>query len=131
MAERLFPNAWILATTHSPFVIGSASDAWIHPLRLEGGRATVDAPVPSARGRSYAAIVEGVMGVPEDFDVATELELAELRRLRTARLSGDVSAEASFVELAGRLGARSTELATLVGAELRQLRRALAVSGSP
>lgn len=125
MAERLFPNAQIIASTHSPFVIGSASDAWIHPFRLEGGRAVVDPPVPTQRGTSYPAIVDSILGITEEFDVDSEEKLGEFRALWRRRLGGDASVEPRMDALAAELCGRSEELATIVETERRELARRL------
>ena len=119
MVERLFPNAQIIASTHSPFVIGSASDAWIHPFRLEGDHAVVDPPVPSARGSSVAAILDQLMGVHEEFDVDSEEKLTRFRALWHQRLKGDEQIQPELESTASEL------LGTIVETELRELRRRL------
>lgn len=48
--QSLFPNAQIFLSTHSPFVVGSVSDAWVYPLRLVNGTAVCDEPQPSKAG---------------------------------------------------------------------------------
>ncbi len=127
MLERLFPNAQVVLSTHSPFVVNSATDAWIHRFRLSGGTATVDPPLPSRIGTSAAAVLEDVLGVDAEFDVETERHLAEFRRLRDRRLVGERVDDALAIEAAW-LRARGPELANLVEAEWRQLQRRLAVS---
>ena len=99
MAERLFPDAQIIATTHSPFVLSSASDAWIHAFRLEGGRVVVDPPRPGAQGMSYPAIMQELMGVPEEFDVDTEERLAAFRSLLRRWMQGEDSCIEKIDEL--------------------------------
>ena len=125
MAERLFPNAQIVASTHSPFVIGSASDAWIHPFRLEGAQAVADPPVRGPLGSSYPVILSGIMGVTEEFDIDTEGLLSRFRALWRARLGGDEAADAELQEVAQTLSARSQELHDIVTTGLRDLRRRL------
>lgn len=129
MAERLFPRAQIIASTHSPFVIGSAADAWIHPFRLEGGRAVVDPPMPTARGTSYPAIVDSILGVTEEFDVDSEEKLVEFRALWRRRLAGESAVLARMEVLATELGSRSEELANIVETERRELARRLRQGG--
>lgn len=126
MAERLFPNAQIIASTHSPFVIGSATDAWIHPFRLEGDHAAVGEPLPTARGTSYPAIVDSILGISEEFDIDSEALLREYRQLWHARLRGDASVEGRLQELVRELSARSQELTTIIGTEQRELLHRLA-----
>lgn len=125
MVERLFPNAQIIASTHSPFVIGSASDAWIHPFRLEGDHAVVDPPVPSAKGTSVAAILDQLMGVHEEFDVDSEEKLTRFRALWHQRLKGEKQVQPELESIASELRGRGAELGTIVETELRELRRRL------
>lgn len=126
VAERLFPNAQIIASTHSPFVIASASDAWIHAFRLEGGHAVVDPPLPSAHGSSYAAVLDSIMDIHQEFDQESEEDLAKFRALWRQRLSGDSAADPELNQIAATLRGRSEELAVIVDTELRELRHRLA-----
>lgn len=125
MVERLFPNAQIIASTHSPFVVTSASDAWIHGFRLQDGMAVVDPPLESAQGMSYPAALASILGVSEEFDVETEALLARFRGLWRRRVRGDAAAQAELDEVSELLCARGRELQTIVGIELRDLHRRL------
>lgn len=125
MAERLFPNAQILCSTHSPFVITSATDAWIHRFTLDHGRAQVEPPLPSALGTSIQAALDAVLGIREEFDVDTEAHLGQFRAAWHDRLHGDTAADTVLTDEANLLRARSYELATIVDTELRELRRRL------
>lgn len=129
MVETLFPKAQIIASTHSPFVIGSASDAWIHRFHVEGGVATADPPLPPANGTSYPVILDDLMGIHGDFDVETERDLAAFRTLWKRRVQGDVAAEPALAQAEATLAHRSRELAIIVGTEMRELRRRLADQG--
>lgn len=74
--ERLLPNAQIFMSTHSPFVIASASDAQMIWLS-ENGTVRDDLPTDSLRGFSYPAILE-LMGIDSLQDVETQRQLGEL-----------------------------------------------------
>ncbi len=126
VVERLFPNAQIIASTHSPFVIASASDAWIHRFRLEGGKAVVDAARPTAKGMSYPAILDDLMGVSEEFDVESLELLASFRELWTERLRGGPEVEPRLMEKVRALASRSLELESVVATEMHDLRKRLA-----
>jgi hypothetical protein len=122
MLERLFPAAQIFATTHSPFVIGSAKDASIHVFSVdEHGCATVAPPSPSALGHSVDAILRGLMGVSASFDPESEKMYADFRALWTARLTGDTSVDAELDAAHRALRDRSEELAALVDRDRREL----------
>jgi predicted ATP-binding protein involved in virulence len=80
MIERLFPNAQIFLSTHSAFVVGSASDATIVLLRSDG---TVSYEHNSRMGKSYTAIAEELMGVSSEFGIETEGLITEFEALKT------------------------------------------------
>lgn len=140
IVQRLFPKAQIFATTHSPFVVGSAADARIYPLvrnpdgttRLmspaevgQGGEGTLIAGLTSRKGLSYPAILRQVFGIKELFDLNTNEELKQFYALRNQVLSGDKTLpelERAAQELADRY---STEVQNVVMGELHQVRRRL------
>ena len=53
--QKLFPNAQIFISTHSPFVVGSVDGAWIHKLVKPNGDSQLAEgfPVLSEDARSY------------------------------------------------------------------------------
>ena len=122
VVERAFPNAQIIAATHSPFVIGSAADAWVHRLRIDGdGRVTVDPPIRAPLGTSQSEILRDLMGVTSEFDVASEQWLTELDAALTREDRSAVDG------LAARLTARGVELAEIAAYKIRTHRRARTV----
>ena len=56
IVQRMFPNAQIIASTHSPFVVASADDARIIALKVENGVASVESESDSQIGVSYSAV---------------------------------------------------------------------------
>jgi predicted ATP-binding protein involved in virulence len=127
--ERLFPNAQVIASTHSPFVIGSASDAWTHLFHIQDGEVIVDPPHSSVLGQSYPAIVSELMGIEEQFDVDSEEKLSEFKKLCEAAIKQDDSGKSRMEALAKELGERSIELRDIVSYELRRLKRLRGVTG--
>jgi predicted ATP-binding protein involved in virulence len=130
MAESLFPKAQIICSTHSPFVVGSASDASIHRFRLVDGRAGVDPPQPSALGSSISTVLDDVLGIRDEFDPDSQARLARFRELWRTRLAGDASVQGPLEQEAAVLRTRSLELSTIVETELRELRRRLTKAAS-
>jgi hypothetical protein len=122
--QALFPNAQIFLSTHSPFVVGSVSDAWVYPLRVVGGHAVCDAPLPSKAGESYGTILSEVFGVQE-FDLETEALLQRFHELKRQRLAGDDGVQPELDALAGQLQVRSVEIRDIVEHEIRQIARVL------
>ncbi len=88
-AQTLFPQAQIFAATHSPFVISSVNEGWIHIFRAdESGTVTVDKPIECSKGDTYLDVVEDILGVKEWYDPETEELLAKFRQTRDAVLAG-------------------------------------------
>jgi energy-coupling factor transporter ATP-binding protein EcfA2 len=67
--RELFPNARIYATTHSPFVVASAGEGYVFPIRPRkdhrvSGRVE---PMKLEPGQSLEWVVEEVFGAPSTF----------------------------------------------------------------
>jgi predicted ATP-binding protein involved in virulence len=127
MVARLFPNAQIIASTHSPFVVGSAGeDAHIIRFEVKGGRSTLD---PTKRGSqsgtSVSAVLAEVFGIKTEFDIDTEKALRAFDTARVRLLRGEAADRSEVDRLAHQLAARSEELADIMGMEMRQLERQL------
>jgi energy-coupling factor transporter ATP-binding protein EcfA2 len=124
MVEELFPRAQIIAATHSPFVIQSASDAFIHRLEVTGGTVRAET-VRGPLGESYPAVVRELMGLTTEFSVEVEARWFELRRLKDDVLAGR-RPRVEFDVAATRLAELGEEVHHLVAVEVRQLERQLA-----
>ncbi len=120
VVQRLFPNAQIFIATHSPFVVSSVHDAWVHTLDVQNGKAVLLETKPSFAGQSYLSAIEEIFGISSYFDVATERELQNFRDLRTKVLQGNAEYEQEFVERARMLANYGEELANIILLELKQ-----------
>lgn len=122
MVETLFPKAQIIAATHSPFVMHSASDAFIHRFELVEGRAVYAGCEQGPLGKSYVAVLRDLLGLETEFSPEVEKRFAALRELRTRVVAGD--ADMADFEVAARdLAELGEEIEQIVALELRQLRR--------
>lgn len=54
--QKLFPNAQIFVSTHSPFVVGSVSDAYVYKFKLEKGVSRLDSIEDSKAGSSVLLV---------------------------------------------------------------------------
>jgi energy-coupling factor transporter ATP-binding protein EcfA2 len=124
--QRTFPRAQIIASTHSPFVVGSAGDAHVIAFTVKDGAASVASIQPSQVGVSYSAVLRDIFGIKSEFDVETERMLAEFHAAKTRVLEGKLTDRAVVDRLARELAARGEELSAMLGFELRQLDRRLA-----
>lgn len=124
--QKTFPNAQIFVSTHSPFVVGSVSDAWVYKFQLlNNGNATLEKVEKSKAGSSYSLILDEIFGVAETFDEDTERAFREFYDCREKILQGHRDQLPTWLEQARGLMARGTEVAELVGMELRQMSRVL------
>jgi predicted ATP-binding protein involved in virulence len=125
IVQKLFPKAQIIASTHSPFVVGSADDAHIITFAIKDGKSAVEAVKPSQIGVSYSAVLRDIFGIKSEFDVETERMLAEFDAAKTSLLDGTAIDRAVLDELAHKLASRGEELSAMIGFELRQIDRRL------
>ncbi len=121
--QKLFRNAQIFVSTHSPFVVGSVDGAWIHKLVLKDSNSQAEPPRLSEDGESYQLILREVFDIDKRFGVGTEADLDQFNEQKKAILQRQTVDKAAFLELAKSLAVQSIELETIIGSELRQLSR--------
>jgi predicted ATP-binding protein involved in virulence len=125
LVQRVFPNAQIIASTHSPFVVASVDDARIITLGFQGRSSVVTSVAAPQIGTSYTAVLRSVFGIDSEFDIDTEQTFAKFHDAKRRLLAGEDAARAEVDQLAEKLAHRSEELRELVALELGQLRRQL------
>jgi len=125
VVQKLFKNAQIFISTHSPFVVGSVDDAWVHRfVKKDGYSVLAGEPILSEDAKSYDYILEEIFGIKERFGVEVERKLAEFQQLKKEILKDNEKADvAYFRKLAEELAVQSVELESIIGMELRQLKR--------
>jgi predicted ATP-binding protein involved in virulence len=131
LVQRMFPNAQIIASTHSPFVVGSMADGRIITLGFEGGSAVLKDEAKPQLGVSYSAVLRSIFGIESEFDVDTEDKLRQFHDARRRLLIGEEAARSEVDQLADVLVHRSEELREIIALELGQLRRQLALRAAP
>jgi predicted ATP-binding protein involved in virulence len=123
MLQTLFPKAQVFLATHSPFVVASADDAWVHRLEFEGDRVVAREPLPSRVGFSYQAVLQEIFHT-DQFDPESERLLRAFYDLQTKVLRG----ESDYSELEGAalaVARRGVELDVIVRHELLTTRHRL------
>lgn len=126
VVQKLFKNAQIFVSTHSPFVINSVDGAWIHSLKLEGNKAINIEPVKSEDGRSYRYILRTIFGIDKEFGGEAQKQLDEFYKLRNIILAEKNGAEVDrkiFNQLIKKLEKQGKEIETIVSLELIQLQK--------
>ncbi len=124
--QALFPRARVVASTHSPFVVNSIADGFLHVLeRDDDGSILARTAERAEPGSSVHAILAEVLGVREEFGEDVEPKLADLIALRDRCLRGE-QVRAELDALADDLRNFGTEVGSLVDYHLRVLDRRLA-----
>lgn len=123
-AQALFPNGQFFVATHSPFVISSVNEGWIHVLRADAeGVVHFEKARECSKGDSYIEIVEEVLGVKEWYDPETEALLKDFRQTKDAVLDGRSEREPELHEKAKGIAERGDSLSDMIGGEMRQFER--------
>ncbi len=121
MVEMLFPNAQIFMTTHSPFIVGSATDASIITLGRHGEEAIV---VESQIGESVQVILHDILRVSSEYDIETQQQIAKFDSLKAAVLRSEAEYQ-QLTELATEIAARSESLDNALRLQLDRVRSSL------
>ncbi|MBS1811511.1 MAG: AAA family ATPase [Acidobacteria bacterium] len=121
--QKLFSNAQIFLTTHSPFVVNSVDGAWIYELKVKEGKAYLGEVTQSKSGTSYQNVLREVFDIDEDFGAPAQADLDKFYQSRDAILQGDEVNETAFLRLAKKLAQQGVELQNIVIFELRQLNK--------
>jgi predicted ATP-binding protein involved in virulence len=86
VAERLLPNAQLIVSTHSPFVVQSASDACVVKLGERGAPAEV---LGSQSEATFDAVLADVLGMRADqFAIELQRKVEAFKKLRDDVLRG-------------------------------------------
>jgi len=127
--QSLFVNAQIFITTHSPFVVGSCDNVWIHNLKENSDYIK---PVLSEDSKSYETILNEIFGINERFGQDVEVKLREFKLLRQKIFNDKTISEESNIELQKLVSyfnnQQSIEIQSIIGSELKQIERLLNVN---
>ena len=123
--QKLFKNAQIFISTHSPFVVGSIDNAWIYKFeKVDGYSKLAGSPILSEDGKSYRMVLEEVFNVNKQFGIAVEIQLDRFYTLKNAILNGSIEENRrEFSDLAKNLANQSNELENIIGMELMQIKK--------
>jgi predicted ATP-binding protein involved in virulence len=121
VVQKLFKNAQIFVSTHSPFVVNSVDDAWVYKLELDDkGKATVAPPIRSEDGYSYSHVLSEIFGIDKEFGGQAQEDLDKFYAMIR---NGKKIDEKELLRLAKSLAGQTEELNAIVQIELRQLSR--------
>ena len=131
VVQKLFKNAQIFITTHSPFIVNSIDGAYIYELKLDAeGKCKVELPIGIS---DTAKSIDEVLN--EVYDIEPTQMYGEPRTIEIEDFQKDIEKaykkeadfdKKEFLNKAKKLAFRSTELRNNVQFELRQLSKSLA-----
>jgi predicted ATP-binding protein involved in virulence len=117
VAERLLPDAQIIASTHSPYVVQSASDACVVKLGSHGEKPEI---VGAQNMLPIDVVLDDILGVNAQYGAEISTEIQHLVTLRDAVLAARGDRQA-FDDAAARLAEKSESLSHLAHALARPL----------
>ena len=126
VVQKLFKNAQIFVSTHSPFVVNSVDDAWVYELEVKDGKAKVREKSLTKTTESVQTTLEEVFEVPQLFGLEVQNDLDRFYELRDKLGKNGGKEDKEFKEIAKRLLEKSekqesAELQSIVEFELNQL----------
>ncbi len=123
---KLFPNAQIFLTTHSPFILNSVDNAWVYKLALQDGTSVIKEVYKTRTGRSFASAARDFLDVEERFGENTSHDLSAFYSIRDKLLTNGES-DALWEELhrAAQSLEGDLETRTIVRLEMKQLEKIL------
>ncbi|MFN0036930.1 MAG: AAA family ATPase [Saprospiraceae bacterium] len=126
--QKLFPNAQIFISTHSPFVVGSVDGAWIHKLVKPNGDSQLAEgyPMLSEDAKSFRYWLDEVFDISSEYGVEADRQLTAFYELRDTLLKKPSAKDQQlFIQAGQALAIQSEELRQIIEMELRQVNRRL------
>lgn len=123
IVQKLLPNAQIFVTTHSPFVVNSIDNAWVHRLQLDETTktATIASPQGTSTGNSYMTELMKTFEVYEEYGIPISEKLQEFHQMKKHILEGKNGNTEAFLDLAKDLASVSRSLNNDIQIQLRKL----------
>jgi predicted ATP-binding protein involved in virulence len=127
IVQKLFKNAQIFVSTHSPFVVNSVDDAWVYELEVKDGKAKVREKSLTKTTESVQTVLEEIFEVPQIFGLEVDNDLKRFYELRSQLNQNGGKADKEFKEITKRLLKKSqeqnsAELQNIIAFELKQLK---------
>jgi predicted ATP-binding protein involved in virulence len=130
VVQKLFKNAQIFITTHSPFIVNSIDGAYIYELKLDAdGKCSAEKPTISSTSSSIDEVLSEVYDIEptQMYGESRTIEIEDFQSLLEKAYKRDIDFDKKkFLRNAKKLADRSPELRNNVQFELRQLSKSLA-----
>lgn len=126
--QFMLPRSQLFIATHSPFIISSVNEGYIYVFRHSVDGVRITKPQPCSQGDTWLDAVEDILGVKEWYDPETEALLTEFRTARD-ELRANFSEQRfdAIVALSAKIAIRSESLSVMMGKEINQLTKQLAL----
>ena len=108
--QDLLPNAQIFITTHSPFILNSVDNCWIHNIKYENGESTISDPIESDSSNSYMMEVMQVLGLESEYGIETQKKLEEFYLFKEKILNKEPYDKEKFENLMKELESKSQSI---------------------
>lgn len=123
LTRKIFPNAQIFLTTHSPFILNSIDNAKIYRLKTDHGQASLENVVLSETGNSYSYVLENILETHNIFGFETMEKLKRFNELDKEIAKSDFSNEKEFRKLISELYDDGEEVMDMISSKLARLKR--------
>lgn len=126
--QHMLPKSQVFIATHSPFIISSVNVGYIYVFKSMPAGVEIAKAQPCSRGDTWIDAVEDTLGVKEWYDPETEALLSEFRTARDElRANFSERKLEALYDLSGRIAKRSSSLNAMMGKEINQLTKQLAM----
>jgi predicted ATP-binding protein involved in virulence len=123
LVQKIFPNAQIFLSTHSPFIINSIDNAKVYVLDTDEGCSTLKDVVLSNTGDSYQYVNEEILGITNSFGKQTMKNLTTFYKIDAELVEGNFEHEHEFKDLVQVLLEEGDEVKTHISSKLFRLNR--------
>jgi predicted ATP-binding protein involved in virulence len=124
IVQKLFKNAQIFVSTHSPFVVNSVDDAWVYKLKVEDGKAKVATIKKTENSQSITQVLREVFDIYGLFGKDVQDKIDKFEELRDKILSNGTNTkdEKELLKIAKSLyNEPSDQVKNIIKGELQQL----------
>lgn len=123
LTKKLFPNAQIFLSTHSPFVINSIDNAKIHILNTQDGVSRLKEVKKSNTGDSYSYVYENILETTFRFGIEAIEKIERYNKIEEKILEGETSYEKDLEQVLIELKEEGDEVMDVINSKLVRLNR--------
>ncbi len=123
LTSKIFPNAQIFVSTHSPFVLNSIDNATIHKLITQKGESKLDRKLLSQTGDSYSFVYENILETFNEFGYQTMKDLKRFNEIDIEIMKDNLENEKEFREVIQRLIKEGEEVTAIISSKLFRIKR--------